>query len=537
MNINFKSDYYNSIYSAIVVNDDSSQDPLNRGRVQVYIPSLQYQYGSVYKTYMENTNKKEDGNFNKFPWATTLVSNLKVGNIVYGNFIDNDFNKYLVLGLDVNNPANQGSGSGDVGSTGLLSGDIVNLAMPIIMHNEVGLPTNAWPDNIPTQNFTKIEDVSDKPRGIGLVQWTASRAYDLLYDIASSDNNWVNCFPDKSLSLYNDLQTSINKGSASQERNNNAMTGPIAAGGAVYTAVQSMLGLSVSFQIQKEKASDETATVINTLQNSSYNITNPALLIYMSDVVNQYSTPGGFTSALASTVSKLKQINDNGKSMMEQLYEFNSWLKSTFAQPYSSRRDTTVAYIEELEKQGKLFSGTLVDLGDLQDTKWIPEAGEYLWPCTKSYQINCYFGDTSMQRKFAQENKDKFYWNGLIHNSPHGGVDFAPAKCGVDGDPIIAVGSGKVVEIYTNPSSGYGYGIKLQMSKNTDHYFVYGHFCKPVSLRVGDKVTAGQVIGYMGTTGNSTGTHLHLEIRPNNVYSKSNPKNNPLLYLGKRANA
>ncbi|MGR4052060.1 M23 family metallopeptidase, partial [Kosakonia cowanii] len=46
----------------------------------------------------------------------------------------------------------------------------------------------------------------------------------------------------------------------------------------------------------------------------------------------------------------------------------------------------------------------------------------------------------------------------------------------------------------------------------------YMHMLQPTTLAVGSRVSAGQVIGYVGTTGGSTGAHLHLEVRLNGTH-------------------
>jgi murein DD-endopeptidase MepM/ murein hydrolase activator NlpD len=90
----------------------------------------------------------------------------------------------------------------------------------------------------------------------------------------------------------------------------------------------------------------------------------------------------------------------------------------------------------------------------------------------------------------------------------HTGVDYAAPR----GTPILAAGNGVVEK--AGPNSGYGNLIVIQHTNGYETY--YGHqtaFAK--GIRPGVRVHQGQVIGYVGSTGLSTGPHLHFEIRVN----------------------
>jgi len=88
----------------------------------------------------------------------------------------------------------------------------------------------------------------------------------------------------------------------------------------------------------------------------------------------------------------------------------------------------------------------------------------------------------------------------------HPGIDIA----GDYGAPIVATAEGKVVH-----SSWYGgYGNLVEIDHGNGIQTLYGHCSKTVA-QVGQTVKKGEVIAYMGSTGNSTGTHVHYEIRVN----------------------
>lgn len=100
---------------------------------------------------------------------------------------------------------------------------------------------------------------------------------------------------------------------------------------------------------------------------------------------------------------------------------------------------------------------------------------------------------------------------GYYGYSGHTGVDFACAS----GTPIMAAKSGKVV-ISTALRYGNGnyrsYGEYIVISHGDGTMTLYGHMSKR-AVGPGTEVGQGQVIGYVGSTGNSTGPHLHFEVR------------------------
>ena len=88
----------------------------------------------------------------------------------------------------------------------------------------------------------------------------------------------------------------------------------------------------------------------------------------------------------------------------------------------------------------------------------------------------------------------------------HAGIDLA----GPVGTPIYAADGGTVVEAGWH--GGYGYLVRINHGNGFETY--YAHLSK-VYVSVGQKVAKGEQIAAMGSTGNSTGSHLHFEIRLN----------------------
>lgn len=106
-----------------------------------------------------------------------------------------------------------------------------------------------------------------------------------------------------------------------------------------------------------------------------------------------------------------------------------------------------------------------------------------------------------------------------IGYKPHRGTDFAAAG----GTPIIAVHDGTITNRQYHNS--WGNYIKIQNSDGTATLYAHMSAFKE-GLSVGSAVKAGQVIGYVGSTGDSTGNHLHLE-----MYNTSGQLVNPRSYL------
>ena len=129
------------------------------------------------------------------------------------------------------------------------------------------------------------------------------------------------------------------------------------------------------------------------------------------------------------------------------------------------------------------------------DTDWVG-TGIFAWPLPQSFTITSSFG--YRQDPFTGEM------------SYHGGTDIAAPQ----GTPILAAADGTVtVANGTDPWGGsYGYHVKLDHGGGMET--LYAH-CLAIAVTAGQQVRQGEVIGLAGTTGNSTGNHLHFEVWTN----------------------
>ena len=121
----------------------------------------------------------------------------------------------------------------------------------------------------------------------------------------------------------------------------------------------------------------------------------------------------------------------------------------------------------------------------------IIEDGELCWPLPGHTYISCNFGDDD-----------------AFGNSGHRGTDI-PA---LESTPILAAHSGTVIISGWNNS----YGNQVLLDNGVGLSTRYAHMTA-AAVSAGETVTAGQVIGYVGNTGDSTGFHLHFEVMQNGV--------------------
>ncbi len=91
----------------------------------------------------------------------------------------------------------------------------------------------------------------------------------------------------------------------------------------------------------------------------------------------------------------------------------------------------------------------------------------------------------------------------------HNGIDLAAQT----GTPIYAAESGRVTYAEFN-DGGYGYMVKLDHGNGLETYYAH---CSELCVKAGDVVTKGGLIAKVGSTGRSTGPHLHFEVRRNGV--------------------
>lgn len=148
--------------------------------------------------------------------------------------------------------------------------------------------------------------------------------------------------------------------------------------------------------------------------------------------------------------------------------------------------------LDALNEEADRVSG---EIASLQDTEKVYEGGAFAWPTTSS-MITSPFG-------FRIHPITGIY-------TGHTGVDIGVGM----GSPVYAAADGKVIVA----SYGYGgYGVAVVIDHGSGISTLYGHNSS-LNVSVGQTVTRGQVIASSGSSGWSTGPHLHFEVRVGGSY-------------------
>lgn len=241
-----------------------------------------------------------------------------------------------------------------------------------------------------------------------------------------------------------------------------------------------------------------------------------------TETLSQQQEIRSFLEKIALLEEQLNKLKEMEKQVERDLKEINELKKTKKGSPViprkktfnetkeagkeiSSFRQETVSILEkerpqlvsrlyqdllELRKEAFQSELSLNELKEfLREQKSILLSIPSLWPVFGP--ITSGFGDT---RFYPSSGGMK----------PHKGVDISVPP----GTPIIAPADGVVTYV----GRGWDYGLMICLDHGHGFSTAYGHL-KELAVRTGDKVRTGQVIGTVGVSGNSTGPHLHYEVR------------------------
>jgi len=123
---------------------------------------------------------------------------------------------------------------------------------------------------------------------------------------------------------------------------------------------------------------------------------------------------------------------------------------------------------------------------------------DWEWPVLTRFALSSYFNQHR-----------SFMLNGRLHEDTHYAIDIPAPR----GTAVVASYAGRVVTAQTVDNGGWGKHVIIEHTyKGRTYRSIYGHM-DTVSVRVNNTVSAGQTVGTVGSTGTSTGPHLHFELR------------------------
>jgi murein DD-endopeptidase MepM/ murein hydrolase activator NlpD len=243
---------------------------------------------------------------------------------------------------------------------------------------------------------------------------------------------------------------------------------------------------SVNDKYIKSKQEISSLAVVNTAQKEEIkNLQNDAVQIQLQLEEN------------IRALDEIKEIVGIKKS--SEAAEENKTTQSVTTDKSKNSSDSSLQQIDQIKTSYKELSTQLLSQRQLIDSSMVTVKKQvaYLNAKPSIKPVNTRVTATYGNRKNPFTNRGTEF---------HKGIDFA----GTTGTPIKATGDGVV--IFSGWQSGYGKVVII--SHGYGITTLYGHNSK-LLVEKGDKVKKAQVISKMGSTGRSTGSHLHYEIRVN----------------------
>lgn len=207
----------------------------------------------------------------------------------------------------------------------------------------------------------------------------------------------------------------------------------------------------------------------------------------------------------AQQQARLAELESNWTAMDEKqdllagtLQQVDTTLSNLEAQEEAAKAEYERLYEEYKKAKEEAEREFQESLQQSQNNKTEYVGGTFTWPTPGYTYISSPFG-----------------WR-TLYGQPdnHLGIDITGGTPGViAGAPIVAANDGYVTMAKYGDT---GYGIRVYVDHGGGYITRYGH-CSSLAVSAGEYVTKGQVIAYVGKSGNSTGYHLHFEVRKDGV--------------------
>ncbi len=218
---------------------------------------------------------------------------------------------------------------------------------------------------------------------------------------------------------------------------------------------------------------------------------------------------------------KYYAILENGvEKCWVSTYEESEGIISQLKEKNSSNKDN-VSYVVKYDTQLVELTNTETAVASLYTAPVVNKKVPTTTSTGKNTitYTNSSLGLASIQQPISGRITSRFGVNSRIRSSAHTGLDIANAS----GTPILPIAPGTVT--YSGRKGSYGLMVIISHGKNDKGQKIESYYahCSRLNVSVGDRVDTNSIIGFVGSTGNSTGPHLHLEIRING--KATNPQN------------
>ena len=229
------------------------------------------------------------------------------------------------------------------------------------------------------------------------------------------------------------------------------------------------------------------------------------LKITQDDTKNMLNNLSDSKSELEDNIKKILEEQQREAQAAIKRQQEEAQKKAQQQQQQQEKQDSSETKQEEPQQTEPVYEPDpepVYEPDPVYDPDPIPAGGNYTWPAPGVYYISSPYHDTA----------DRGYY--------HSGVDIA----GPMYSTIVAADSGTVVATYSGCVHNWGksgdcgcggsYGNYVMIDHGNGKMTIYGHLSS-VAVGAGSVVSKGTTIGYMGSTGHSTGPHLHFECRLN----------------------
>ena len=196
--------------------------------------------------------------------------------------------------------------------------------------------------------------------------------------------------------------------------------------------------------------------------------------------------------ALEAKKAELEDQRAQAQTLLNQI----AASESEYAAEAKKLADSEAQINKELKEAEKKYQAQLEALAQQNNVNMT--SGDWYWPLPGRYKISSLFGNRADPFTGKRDN--------------HTGTDI-PAPSGT---PIYAAKTGVVTTVNKNKNAS-SYGYYCIISHGNGYATLYAHQKQVPIVQEWQTVQKGQVIGYVGTTGRSTGNHLHFELRVNGV--------------------